>query len=316
MVPSFATLRSKDGTLAGGSDNCAENRNLLPPPDLEHGTLDASMEQTISVPGVTSSPDPWVRLLALRTLRNLSTAWMWARLDTICHYRRSKIGPIWETLNVLVMILGLTVVSSAVIGGDMTDIIGYVGIGIIVWTAITALVTEGSTTFVRNAGQITSSTISIDLYVGRTVFKTLINFGHHIALYVLGLALLLVPLTWTSLLAIPGVLLLFINGYWVCVVLAFLCARFRDIEHIVRSLLQLAFFVTPVFWNHSVIAPGKRFIVDYNILFYLIELVRSPLLGQVPPLKYYVVVLCFTAFGYAAAILVYRRMRRRIAFFV
>lgn len=274
------------------------------------------MEHTISTPSVASSPNSWIRPLAARTLRNLSTAWMWARLDTVCHYRRSKIGPVWETLNVLVMIFGLSVVSSAVIGGDMIAILGYVGIGMIVWTAITSLVNEGAMSFVRNAGLITSSTISIDLYVGRTVFKALINFAHHIVLYALGLALLLVPLTWTSLLAIPGVLLLFINGYWVCIVLAFLCARYRDIEHIVRSLLQLAFFVTPIFWNHTIVASGKRFIIDYNILFYLIEIVRSPLLGQVPPLKYYVIVLCFTAFGYAAAILVYRRMRRRLAFFV
>ena len=274
------------------------------------------MDQTISAPHAAPSSSSVFRPLLLRTLRNLGTCWMWARLDTVCQYRRSKIGPVWETLNVLVMIFGLTVVSSAVIGGDMTAILGYVGIGMIVWTAITTLVTEGSVTFVRNAGLITNSTISIDLYIGRTVFKALINFGHHIALYFLGLALLLVPLTWTSLLAIPGVLLLFINGYWVCVVLAFLCARFRDIEHIIRSLLQLAFFITPVFWNHSIIAPGKQFIVDYNILYYLIEIIRGPLLGHIPPLKYYVVVLCFTAFGYTAAFLVYRRMRRRLAFFV
>jgi ABC-type polysaccharide/polyol phosphate export permease len=280
------------------------------------GPVAARMEHTIPVPSVRSSPRSWVGQLALRTVRNLGACWMWARLDTVCHYRRSKIGPIWETLNILVAIFGLTVVSSAVIGGDMTAIMGYIGIGMIVWTAINSLVTEGSTTFIRNAGLISNSAISIDLYVGRTVFKTIINFGHHIILYFLGVAFLLVPLTWTSLLAIPGVLLLFINGYWICTVLAFLCARFRDLEHIVRSLLQLAFFATPVFWHHNIIASGKQFIVDYNILFYMIEIIRSPLLGEIPPLKYYVVVLCFTAFGYAAAFLVYRRMRRRLAFFV
>ena len=273
------------------------------------------MEPSLSLPRPESPPSIFVPL-AWRTLRNFWTAWMWARLDTVSHYRRSKIGPVWETLNVLVAIFGLTVVSSAVIGGDMSAIAGYIAIGTIVWTAINALVTEGSTTFIRNAGLITTTTISIDLYVGRTVFKTIINFAHHSVLYFLGAALLLIPLSWTSLLAIPGVILLFINGYWVCTVLAFLCARYRDLEHIVRSLLQLAFFATPIFWHHNIVSSGKRFIVDYNILFYLIEIVRSPLLGEIPPLKYYIVVLCFTVFGYAAAFVVYRRMRRRLAFFV
>ena len=254
--------------------------------------------------------------VGIRTIKNFRTCLQWAWLDTLCHYRRSQIGPLWETINVLVMIIGLTVVSSAVIGGNMTDLIGYVGLGIIIWASISALITEGSTTFVRNSYLITGSTISIDCYVGRTVFRTLIIFCHHIVLYFLGLLLFLVPLTWTSLLALPGIILLFLNGYWIGVVLAFVCARFRDVEQIIRNLLQLAFFVTPVFWKAEAIAGSKRAIVDYNVLFYFIEIIRAPLLGEIPPLRYYAIVLGCTAVGYAIAILVYHRMRRQLAFFV
>src|SRR3954466_2010249 len=170
--------------------------------------------------------------------------------------------------------------------------------------------------FVRNAGLITASNVSIDCYVGRTVLRTLIVFCHHIVLYFLGLALLLVPLSWTSLLSLVGIALVFINGYWIGVVLAFLCARFRDLEQIIRNLLQLAFFMTPVFWKADLVVSNKRAIVDYNVLFYFIEIIRAPLLGQVPPLKYYAVALGCTIIGYLIAVLVYQRMRRRLAFFV
>jgi ABC-2 type transport system permease protein/lipopolysaccharide transport system permease protein len=254
--------------------------------------------------------------LAIRTVKNLRTCLQWAWLDIVCHYRRSRIGPLWETINILVMVLGLSVVSSAVIGGDVTDLIGYIGLGIIIWTAISALIMEGATTFVRNASLITTSTVSIDCYVGRTVLRTLIVFCHHIVLYFLGLVLLLVPLNWTSPLALAGIALLFINGYWIGVVLAFLCARFRDLEQIIRNLLQLGFFVTPVFWKAELVVNSKRAIIDYNVLFYFIEIIRAPLLGQVPPLKYYAVVLGCTIIGYLIAVLVYQRMRRRLAFFV
>ena len=40
----------------------------------------------------------------------------------------------------------------------------------------------------RNAGHILGSNISVDLYVGRTLFKTFITFGHHILLYLVGVA--------------------------------------------------------------------------------------------------------------------------------
>jgi ABC-type polysaccharide/polyol phosphate export permease len=63
-------------------------------------------------------------------------------------------------------------------------------------------------------------------------------------------------------------------------------------------------------------APSSRqFIVEHNLLFYLIEIIRSPLLDEVPPLSHYdghgrdrV--------GFGFAYLVHRKMRRQLAFFV
>ena len=40
-------------------------------------------------------------LLAIRTLRNLRKCASWAWLDTVCQYRRSRLGPLWETINAL-----------------------------------------------------------------------------------------------------------------------------------------------------------------------------------------------------------------------
>jgi ABC-type polysaccharide/polyol phosphate export permease len=254
--------------------------------------------------------------LGLRTVRNLRKGLTWAWLDTVCQYRRSKIGPLWETINVLVMTLGIAVVSSAVIGGAVSELIGYIGLGIIVWTAITAQIGEGASTFLRNREYILSSNLSIDLYAARMIFRIFITFCHHIVLYFVGILIGLISLHWTALLALPGIFLLFVNGFWVIILLALICARFRDVELIVRNLLQLAFFVTPVFWDYRHIVADRKYIIDYNVLFYFLEIVRAPLLGEVPPLQTYVVVLGVTVVGYALAYLAYRGMRRNLAFFV
>jgi ABC-type polysaccharide/polyol phosphate export permease len=254
---------------------------------------------------------------ALRRIgRLVRKSFFWAWLDTVCQYRRSRIGPFWETINVAVMIGGLTLVSSAVFGGNVVGHMGYIGAGIIAWSAISAMITEGPNTFVRYGSLITSTNIDVDVYVGRTVFKILITFAHHLIIYAIGVVFLIVPLGWTSLLAIPGIALMFVNGFWVVTVLAFICARFRDVELIVRNLLQLAFFVTPVFWDFQQVAANRRYIVDFNVLFHFIEIVRAPLLGQVPSTENYLVVAIVTVFGSALALLVRRRMQRELAFFV
>jgi ABC-type polysaccharide/polyol phosphate export permease len=254
--------------------------------------------------------------LGVRTVRNLRKGLAWAWLDTVCQYRRSKIGPLWETINVLVMTLGIAVVSSAVIGGTVTNLIGYIGLGIIVWSAISALIGEGTSTFVRNREYILSSNLSIDFYVARMIFRTLITFCHHLVLYFVGVAIGLISLHWVALLAIPGILLLFVNGFWVITLLALVCARFRDVELIVRNLLQLAFFVTPIFWDYRHVLTSREYIVDYNVLFYFLEIVRGPLLGEVPPARYYAIILAVTFVGFFLAYVAYRRMRRHLAFFV
>lgn len=254
--------------------------------------------------------------LGLRTLRNLRKGLTWAWLDTVCQYRRSKIGPLWETINVLVMTLGISVVSSAVIGGSVSNLIAYIGLGIIVWSAITAQIGEGTVAFVRNREYILSSNLSIDLYVARMSFRIFITFCHHILLYFVAVAVGLISLHWAALLAIPGIVLLFVNGFWAITLLALVCARFRDVELIVRNLLQLAFFVTPIFWDYRHVLTGRRYIVDYNVLFYFLEIVRAPLLGEVPSAQTYAVVLAVTVIGYALAYLTYRGMRRNLAFFV
>jgi len=243
---------------------------------VHHGQCDQNSRNTpqLHLPH-ESVPQLGILQLMRRTVRNFKKCWHWAWLDTVCQYRRSKIGPMWETINVLIMVLGITVVSSAIIGGDAIGLAPYIGLGIIIWSFITSTITEGATTFVRNSVYITTTNFSIDLYAGRTLMKSVINFAHHSVLYFIGVLLLPIDFGWTALLAIPGLLLLFINAYWVIIFFAFLCARFRDIEMILRNLLQLAFFVTPVFWDFRHIRSDRKFIVDYNILYYYIEIVRE-----------------------------------------
>jgi ABC-type polysaccharide/polyol phosphate export permease len=40
------------------------------------------------------------------------------------------------------------------------------------------------------------------------------------------------------------------------------------------------------------------FIVDYNFLFYFLEIVPAPLLGEVPPARYYIAVVLVTVAGF------------------
>ena len=63
---------------------------------------------------------------------------------------------------------------------------------------------------------------------------------------------------------------------------------------------------------------GKRLIslVDYNFLFHVVDIVRSPLLGKAPSLWSWVFVGVVTFFGWIAALMVFSRFRRRISYWI
>ena len=46
-------------------------------------------------------------------------------------------------INVAVMIAAISLVSSGLFGAKMEDVIGYIGLGLIIWSAIAGLVADG-----------------------------------------------------------------------------------------------------------------------------------------------------------------------------
>jgi ABC-2 type transport system permease protein/lipopolysaccharide transport system permease protein len=116
-----------------------------------------------------------------------------------------------------------------------------------------------------------------------------------------------------SLLAIPGLMLVVLNGTVVSLTIGIISARFRDVPQIINSIVQILFFITPIFWKTGSLR-GHAYITDLNPLFHLLEIVRSPLLGDVPSTTNYVAVLLLTIINIAIASAFFTRFRSRIAY--
>jgi lipopolysaccharide transport system permease protein len=121
---------------------------------------------------------------------------------------------------------------------------------------------------------------------------------------------------FTGLLALPGFALWLIDSLALSVLLGALCARFRDIPPIVGSLLQMMFFVTPVIWKPDLIHADMRWLLPLNPFYSILEMVRAPMLGQVPGASTYLSAGLYSIALCAATWLLFCRVRGRIAFWV
>ena len=97
--------------------------------------------------------------------------------------------------------------------------------------------------------------------------------------------------------------------------LGIVCTRYRDIEQIIPSLLTIIFFVTPIMWKIQWSNKDLPF-MDYNPLYHYIEILRAPLLGNMPTIDNYIVVSFVTIVGILISVVTIGKYRSQISYWL
>jgi ABC-type polysaccharide/polyol phosphate export permease len=258
---------------------------------------------------------------ALRDIvAGLSDWRMWGRLgwqDIKRRYRRTAIGPFWTTLSLGVFMLALGIVWANLWHQDPKVYLPFLTTGLLAWNLVAAIISEGCTTFVSGEPLIKTLRFPYSLLACSVVWRNLIVFFHNIAIF-LGVAMFahLHP-TWTMLLTVPGLFLIWLNGVWVAILLGVVCARYRDVQQVMISILQISMFVTPIFFTPSQLSGHlTKYFVLANPLYHYVDVIRAPMLGKFPSRLTYEWVIIGTLAGWSAALWAYGRFRRRLAYWM
>src|SRR5205085_618303 len=165
----------------------------------------------------------------------------------------SVLGPFWLTVSTGVMIVSMGPLYGRLLGQDMSSYLAYLALGIIVWNFVAGLMNDSCTAFIAAEGYIQQMKLPLTVHVARVVYRNLLVFAHN-AVIIAAVVLIYQPtLSWTVLLMPLGIVLIAVNGIWMGLLLGLLCTRFRDIPPVVTSLVQVAFFVTPVIWKEDML---------------------------------------------------------------
>lgn len=237
-------------------------------------------------------------------------------LDIRQRYRRSRIGPFWITLSVAIFVTGLGIVYSALFHMNIHDYLPFLATGMIIWTLIASLLQDGCTAFIAAEGAIKQIPVPVSVHVYRMVWRNLIIFGHNILIYVVLVVLFDVKIGPVLLLVPLGLLVITVTGVGFGLTLGVVSARFRDIPVIMANIVQLIFFTTPIFWRPESLSPEHIWVASANPFFRLIQIVRQPLLGEVPSAGSWGIAIAFAAASLAMGIFMYMRFRARIAYWL
>jgi ABC-type polysaccharide/polyol phosphate export permease len=211
-------------------------------------------------------------------------------------YRRSILGPFWITLSMGIFILVLGVIYGRLFHMDLSTYMPYLCVGYIVWGFISTVTNDSCGAFHDGARIIKQIKLPFMTYVFRVIYRSFIVFLHTIVIFIPVAIYFKVMPSWNMLLAIPGLFLVVVNATWVAATLAIVSTRYRDVQPIIGTVIQLMMFVTPIMWTVSSLGSAT-IVAEVNPIYHLIEIVRSPMLGTAPELRSWLIAGALAAIG-------------------
>lgn len=241
--------------------------------------------------------------------------WMLAKNDVVRRYRRSRVGQLWLTLSMAVMIFGLGAVYSSLFGTSMADYLPHLGTGLVLWGLISSTIIESCSGFTENESIIRQIALPRFTYLLRTISRNLFVFAHNLIILPILYIVTGSPVNWHILLFIPGLLLVLANLAWVGYLLAILSARFRDIPQIVASIVQVAFFISPVVFKPSQLRVDHPVLI-LNPFASMLEVMREPLLGNLPSVMAYLILLGLLVVGWLFTLAFAGKYSQRVVYWL
>jgi len=233
-------------------------------------------------------------------------------------YRRSKLGLAWIVISYLIFVGSISLFFGNFSDLNHQSFAVYVAVNFAIFTFLLANITDGCAVFWIARSWISSAPLPHSIHVFKSVSRSLFVFAINMVVAMIIFFAYDNKLTLVAWEAIPAFLLLCIDAVFVQMILGYISARYRDIEHLVQSITRVLFFTTPVLWvrdEHT--APGVRnTIAELNPLTHALEIFSAPILGKHADLNSWVIMLCLSAALFLLAMVVGGFAHRRLPYWL
>lgn len=230
-------------------------------------------------------------------------------------YQRSVFGPIWIAMNLLAVVAALGMLYAFIFKQPLDEYVPFLATSLFVWQLFQNTITESAITFQSNAGIIKNTYQPLLSNIFRVIVRNLLVAAHALPI-VIGALVVFGKFQNIELVAlIAGALLLVANLSWLCIIVAMLGARFRDVPYMLTYALQFLMFLSPIFWQPQMLR-GREELGIWNPFWHWLAVVREPLLGQPLHLSSFAFCALSAAVGWVVAVLSYHKFRSRVPFWI
>lgn len=219
---------------------------------------------------------PNIDTLALR--RHFEFIWAMTGREIKTRYKRAIFGLLWLVLGPFLQMLIIGFIFSFFI--KIPNYYLFLLSGLLPWKFFSNSLSEATPSIVHERSLLQKARFPI---YAIPISKILSNFIR----LIVSLILLVIFLIVTDTLLFPQILFLIPVLIWILVITvgfslfsATVNVRYRDINHLIQSVLALWFYATPVLYSLNLIPQGLYYLFALNPLTSIIELFHLSILGQ------------------------------------
>ena len=185
--------------------------------------------------------------------------WALSLRELKARYRASVLGFLWTFLNPTLSMAVYALVFGVLMENAPARYPFYLFSGLLPWIFFSTSVLGGTTSVSDRKDLLTKVRFPAQVLPAYVVLTNLINFVLSIPLlFVLGTAFQDSP-TWHLIFVLPLLVLQTLFTLAITYLLSALNVAFRDLQHIIANVMQLAFFLTPVLWDVRTVKGVDRF---------------------------------------------------------
>jgi lipopolysaccharide transport system permease protein len=233
-------------------------------------------------------------------------------------YRRSNVGPFWLTIGMAVQITTIGLVFGLIFKSNLEDYLPFLSVSVILWSYISSALIEGCSAFISAESIIKQLAIPHSVHVWRVVWRNAISLAHNIVLIPIILLIMGKQISLTLLVFVPGFVtltLFLVPAVWI---IAIVTTRYRDMQQIMNSVMTVIYYVTPVMWYPTLVGDTAlaHLLLGLNPFYHLLQIVRLPLLGQLPTWENWAISATLVILSWVVASHLNRRFKNKIAFWL
>ena len=238
-------------------------------------------------------------------------------------YRRSFLGVLWSVLNPLLMMIIMSFVFSYMFRSNVENYPLYLIVGNITFTLMSDATNGGLGSIIGAASLLKKVKVDRWVFPVQKVLSAVVNFAFSlIAVVVVMLWYRVVP-TWHILWMFVGLFLLMLFCIGISLFIGALAVFFRDMMHLWGVLLTAWTYLTPIFWDLSLLTTNPSvphyviWVVKANPMYNYLDIMRCAIVYQTSPSGTVLLIAAISSLvSIILGLLVFRRTQHKFILYI